>query len=53
MHNEEAIKDFIFSTINQDSQQAEFSLNTILAQKVADRLDDLRIQVANSMFNQE
>jgi hypothetical protein len=46
----ENIKDLILAIADGDSVAIEDNFNTVMASKIADRLDDLRVSVAGSMF---
>lgn len=46
----ENIKDLILAIAEGDSIAIEDNFNTVMASKIADRLDDLRVNVAGSMF---
>ena len=46
----ENIKDLILAIAEGDSVAIEDNFNTVMSAKIADRLDDLRVNVASSMF---
>jgi hypothetical protein len=48
---EEQLKDFIYSMANGEAAQSQEMLNTIMSQKVSAALDNLRVSVAQDMFN--
>lgn len=50
---EEQIKDLIYSIASGDSVETENKLNAIMSQKAMAALDDMRVNVANSMFTQK
>lgn len=45
--------DLVTAIINKDATEIENSFNTAMAEKIATRLDDMRADVAQSMFKQE
>ena len=49
----ENIKDLILAIAEGNSVSIEDNFNAIMASKISDRLDDLRIDVAGSMFNSQ
>ena len=46
----ESIKDLINAIAEGDSIAIEDSFNTVMASKISDRLDDMRVSVAQNMF---
>jgi|688.fasta_scaffold766239_3 hypothetical protein len=50
---ENQIKDLIYSIASGDAAETENKLNAIMSQKAMAALDDMRINVSNSMFSQQ
>jgi hypothetical protein len=50
---EEQIKDLIYSIASGDAVETENKLNAIMSQKAMAALDDMRVNVSNSMFTQK
>ena len=48
--NKEMIHDFIAAVANDDGVHADKTINSIMAGKVASALENLRVQVASTMF---
>ena len=48
----EEIKDLIQSIVSGNAADSEERLNSIMAQKAVSGLDDMRMEVAKSMFTQ-
>lgn len=46
----ENIKDLIYAIAEGDSIAIEDSFNSVIASKISDRLDDMRVSVAQNMF---
>lgn len=45
--------DLITAIINKDAVATETAFNDAMAEKISDRLEDMRTNIAQSMFNQE
>jgi len=45
--------DLVSAIINKDATGIETAFNDAMAEKISTRLDDMRTDVAQSMFNQE
>ena len=45
--------DLVSAIINKDATGIESAFNDAMAEKISTRLDDMRANVAQSMFNQE
>ena len=45
--------DLVSAIINKDATGIEAAFNDAMAEKISTRLDDMRSNVAQSMFNQE
>lgn len=50
---ENQIKDLIYSIAAGNALETEEKLNAIMSQKAAVALDDMRTNIAQSMFNKE
>ena len=50
---EEQIKDLIYSIASGNASETEDLLNNIMSHKAMTALDDMRVNVANSMFTQK
>lgn len=47
----EEIKNMMNSVLSGDAQSAQTEFNSILSAKLADRLDDEKVNVSNAIFN--
>jgi hypothetical protein len=50
---EEQIKDLIYAIRAGDSQETEQHINALMSQKAVAAMDDMRVEVAKNMFNQQ
>ncbi|MHB8123745.1 MAG: hypothetical protein ACYDG4_16530 [Desulfuromonadaceae bacterium] len=50
---QEQIKDLIYSIAQGNASDIEHNINSIMAVKATEALDDLRVDVAKNMFNQQ